>query len=471
MGAVNKREEASNHMLVIISDLHLKDGTSGSSITPDAFCVFSARLRSMAFQASWRADGRYKPIESIDLLLLGDVFDLIRSERWLVDPSGEEETIRPWDDQQDPAYVQKISEITAAILEYNQEGLETLREISTGEDVYIPPPTPNGEPDRRSSERVNIKVHIHYMVGNHDWFFHLPGADYDQIRGQVIDDLGLANTPEPFPHNPEESPQISEMLQRYGVVGRHGDQFDPINFNREGGRGISTIGDAMTIDLLTRFPYEVRHRLGRDIPLSFSEGLKELSNVRPALVTPIMWVNNLINHHAEDPDKAEIIKRIWDEAAERFIHLPFVRQHDKFLTFDSVDALEAAFLFAKGLSFGTIERLAGWVNQKLRSGNRISIAEHALEEPSFKNRTAQFIVYGHTHFHEILPLDSHTHEDKPFNQIFFNSGTWHSYHDMTLQAPSKFKFVGMHVMTYLAFFNGDERRGRRFEAWSGSLSQ
>ena len=457
-------------MLVIINDLHLKDGTSGSSITPDAFHVFAARLRSMAFQASWRANGRYKPIESIDLLLLGDVFDLIRSERWLVGSSGDEETIRPWHDQQEPAYIQKISEITAAILEYNQEGLETLKEISTGENVYIPPPTSKGEPNRRSSERVNIKVNIHYMVGNHDWFFHLPGADYDQIRRQVIDALGLANTPEPFPHNPEESPQISELLQRYVVFCRHGDQFDPINFNREAGRGFSTIGDAMTIDLLTRFPYEVRHKLGRDVPLSFSEGLKELSNVRPALVTP-MWVNNLINHHAEDPDKAEIIKQIWDEAAERFIHMPFMRQNDKFLTLDSVDALEAVFLFAKGLSFGTIERLAGWVNQKLRSGNRISIAEHALEETSFKDRTAEYIVYGHTHFHEIVPLDSFIHQGNQINQIFINSGTWHSYHDMTLLTPSKLKFVGMHVMTYLAFFKGDARKGRRFEAWSGSLSQ
>jgi UDP-2,3-diacylglucosamine pyrophosphatase LpxH len=457
-------------MLVVISDLHLKDGTSGSSITPDAFRVFAARLRSMAFQASWRADGSYKPIKSIDLLLLGDVFDMLRSELWLVSTSGEEETLRPWDDRYDPAYVQKVSEITSAILEYNREGLDTLRQINQGQEIYIPPATQNGEPDRSSSERVHIKVRIHYMVGNHDWFFYLPGEAYDRIRERVIAAMGLSNTKGPFPYNPEDSPQISELLQRYHVFGRHGDQFDPINYNAESGRGSASVGDAMTIDLLTRFPYEVRQKLGSDIPLTFSEGLKELSNVRPALVTP-MWVNNLINHHAEDPEKADIIKRIWDDAAARFIQLPFVRANDKYLVFDSVDALEAALLFAKGLSFKTIQRLAGWVNQKLRSGNRISIAEFALNEPAFKKRTSQFIVYGHTHFHEIVPLDSYIYQGQSTNQIFINSGTWHSYHDMTLQAPSKLKFVGMHVMTYLAFFTGDERRGRRFEAWSGSLSQ
>ncbi|MBC8509382.1 MAG: hypothetical protein H8D34_31415 [Chloroflexi bacterium] len=457
-------------MLVIISDLHLKDGTSGSSITPDAFQVFAARLRSMAFQASWRTDGRYKPIENIDLLLLGDVFDLIRSERWLVDSSGQEESIRPWEDQQDPDYIQKVAEITTAILEYNQEGLDVLKKISLGEQVYIPPATRNGEPDRNSSERLCIEVRIHYMVGNHDWFFHLQGEAYNNIRQQMIDALGLANSTDPFPHILEDSPQISELLSRYGVYARHGDQYDLINFNRDAGREFSSVGDAMTIDLLTRFPYEVRNKLGSDVPVSFSEGLKELSNVRPALVTP-MWVNNLINHHAEEQEKAEIIKQIWDEAAERFINLPFVRQNDKFLVLDTVDGLEAALLLAKGLSFAAIEKLAGWINQKIRTGNRISLAEYALKEPAYVNGSAQFIVYGHTHFHEILPLNSETIDGKTFNQIFINSGTWHSYHDMTLQTPGKLKFVGMHVMTYLAFFKGDERRGRRFEAWSGSLSQ
>ena len=69
-------------MLIIISDLHLNDGTSGTSITSDAFHIFGERLRDLAFQASWRSEGAgYKPIESVDLVLLGDVFDPIRSVR------------------------------------------------------------------------------------------------------------------------------------------------------------------------------------------------------------------------------------------------------------------------------------------------------------------------------------------------------------------------------------------------------
>ncbi len=457
-------------MLIIISDLHLKDGTSGSSITPDAFNVFAARLRSMAFQASWRTDGRYLPVESIDLLLLGDVFDLIRSERWLVDASGGEEAIRPWDDFRDPAYTQKITEISSAILEYNQAGLNILRSISTGEEIYIPPANAKGEPDRRSSERVHIGVRIHYMVGNHDWFYHLPGPAYDQIRTEVIQALGLSNPPGPFPYQPEESDTIMALFEAYRVYGRHGDNFDPVNFDPEKGRDVATVGDAMTIELLTRFPYEVRRKMQDKLPLALSEGLKELSNVRPAIVTP-MWVSNLILNYADDPQQAEVVKGIWDEAAQQFMQMDFVRANDRPMVFDSVDALESALLFAKGLSFDAISRLAGWVNKKLTGGDKISTAKHALQEPAFLERRAQYIVYGHTHFHEIVPLDTYFRNGQQFDQIYINAGTWHSYHDMTLQAPNKLKFVGMHVMTYLAFFKEDERSGRRFEAWSGSLSQ
>lgn len=71
-------------MLVIISDLHLNDGTTGATLSGGAFQVFVDRLREMAWRASWRADGRYRPLDRIDIVLLGDVLDIIRSQRWLM---------------------------------------------------------------------------------------------------------------------------------------------------------------------------------------------------------------------------------------------------------------------------------------------------------------------------------------------------------------------------------------------------
>ncbi len=63
-------------MLVICSDLHLTDGTLNRSLSPDAFSILVERLQDMAAAASWRADGSYHPIEQLDVVLLGDVFDV-----------------------------------------------------------------------------------------------------------------------------------------------------------------------------------------------------------------------------------------------------------------------------------------------------------------------------------------------------------------------------------------------------------
>src|SRR5262245_45924152 len=50
-------------MLVIISDLHLTDGSSGATISCGAFEIFVERLRDLALAASKRVDGRYQPVE------------------------------------------------------------------------------------------------------------------------------------------------------------------------------------------------------------------------------------------------------------------------------------------------------------------------------------------------------------------------------------------------------------------------
>jgi hypothetical protein len=63
-------------VLVIISDLHLTDGTSGETIKPGAFRAFREALRELAYDASWRSEKKYVPVDGIDLVLLGDILDV-----------------------------------------------------------------------------------------------------------------------------------------------------------------------------------------------------------------------------------------------------------------------------------------------------------------------------------------------------------------------------------------------------------
>ena len=456
-------------MLVIISDLHLKDGTSGTTITADAFRIFAEWLCDTAFRASWRADGKYRPVEQIDLVLLGDVFDQIRSARWLQEDDGEPVDVRPWSDPQSEAFIRKIRSINTATLEHNAQAFKILKRIGQGQLVTLPPASRAGVPDDRTSTRLSVNVRIFYMVGNHDWFFYLPGGAYDSMRQEVIDHLGLVNSTRPFPHDPFENPELAETLDRHKVFARHGDIFDAMNYDSERGRNAATLGDALAVELLDRFPFDVRQRLGDELPQAFSEGLKELANVRPALVTP-MWIGDLIDKYAKTPQQVKAIQNVWIDLVERFLDLDFVRSHDRRFALDIVDAMEGILRLSRGFHFDAINRVMGWAKDKFWRG-KISYAQYALEEAAFLNRTSNYIVYGHTHCYEVVPLEVRRQGDKFIEQVYVNSGTWHSFHDLVLGNPAKPKFIGHHVMSYLAFFKDDERSGRSFESWSGSLSK
>ena len=74
-----------------------------SLLPPGTMDLVCERLCDLAWRASWRADGSYRPIDRIDLVLLGDVLDIMGSRRWLASPC------RPWDDHQSPAVIDAIT--------------------------------------------------------------------------------------------------------------------------------------------------------------------------------------------------------------------------------------------------------------------------------------------------------------------------------------------------------------------------
>jgi hypothetical protein len=53
--------------------------------------------------------------------------------------------------------------------------------------------------------------------------------------------------------------------------------------------------------------------------------------------------------------------------------------------------------------------------------------------------------------------------------VYFNAGTWRRVYRQTQLAPVEHEFIAADNMTYLAFFQGDERGGRPYETWSGTL--
>jgi UDP-2,3-diacylglucosamine pyrophosphatase LpxH len=454
-------------MLVVISDLHLTDGTCGRSISSAAFQLFADRLKELVMHASQRTGGTYRPIREVDLLLLGDILDLQHSTLWLKSKDGTPNPARPWTNFQAPEFAATVREITADILANNAEAARILKSLTSGRTLTLPPANRHGEPTNFHLSRLPVKVNIYYMVGNHDWFYYLPGAEFDAIRWQVIEAFGLSNPPGPFPHKAEETSTLSDLLGKHQVYAQHGDMYDSFNYDIKG-RDHAALGDAFAIEIINRFPVEVEEKMKDDLPVGMLASLRELVNVRPALATPLWISSQLRQNHVSDALQKEL-KHIWDKLGRDLLAQPFVRSHDKWLKPDAVDGLQALFSLTDAVSFKTLDSLVLWIRKKFWS-DELTLSQHALKEGAFLNRKAQFIVYGHTHHHEIVPLDSIPASPVPTNQMYINSGTWHTYFDLAVHKPEEQKFVPYQVLTYLTFYKDDERNGRRFETWSGSFS-
>ena len=455
-------------MLVIVSDIHLGDGTCGKSISASAFHLFGDRLRELAFDASWRTNDTYQPIQDIDILMLGDILDPLHSTLWLEKGLGEPGYVRPWTDFRAPEYAAKLQEITHAILKNNAEAASILKDLAQ-KGFSLPLTSRREHPKKIICRHVPVKIRLHYMVGNHDWYYHLPGPAFDAVRQEIVDALGLTNPIGPFPHELRESKELQDLMGRYQVYAQHGDLYDSFNYNKDKGRDASTLGDVFAVEIINRFPVEAERRLKEDLPPGFLESLHDLVNVRPALATPL-WVSSQLQQNNVSPAVQQKLKSLWDELGDEFLALPFVREANKPFKFDIVDGLELAIKLTDRFSFKTIDDLVIWVRKKFWS-EEITFAKHALKEEAFLNRSAQFVVYGHTHHYEIVPLDSFSHATRLTNQMYINSGTWHTYFDLAVYKPEEQKFIPYQVLTYLTFYKDDERGGRRFETWSGAFSE
>jgi len=453
-------------MLVIISDIHLGDGTTAASISPVAFDLFASRLSEAAYFASIRKDGSYRPIENIDLVLMGDILDPLHSTRWLDTQSGDTDNILPWTNSTDPGYAAKLREVTQAILKENKASVEILRQVGSGEAVKVRPAYSRGRPNFNARALLPVKVNIYYMIGNHDWYYHLPGENFDQVRSDIVSALGLSNDNSPFPHKLEESPTLHEIFSQHKVYGRHGDLYDNFNYSREKGRDHSTLGDALTMEVFNRYPLAVQKRFGNEIPAALVDSLRRLVNVRPVLAAPL-WISGQLKRHAGSAALESELKRVWDDLCDEFLQLDVVRQADKAFKLDVVDALEMIVKISRRASFNNINDLVIWIREKIWRDN-LSFAGHALRESAFLDGSARYIVYGHTHHHEIVSLDAEGQPPYPDSQVYLNSGTWHSYYDLAIKNPLEQKFLPYQALTYLTFYKDDEREGRNFDAWSGT---
>jgi UDP-2,3-diacylglucosamine pyrophosphatase LpxH len=446
-------------MLVIVSDLHLTDGTTGPTLEPGAMDLFAERLADLAWRASWRAGGNYQPIERLDLVLLGDVLDIVHSQKWLASD------LRPWSDLQSPTGSDAVAQITDGILRHNAQTVRSLRSLATESVITVPQGDAAGGPALDVME-LPVAVRTHYMVGNHDWPLHLPGPQYDVLRHKVAHHLGLINQHNrPFPHDSAESEELQETLRSHRVLARHGDIHDPLSFSDD--RDASSLSDVIAIELVGRFIAYLETELADELPAVAIAALQEMDQVRPVLLIPA-WMESLLERTVPQLALRTAIKRMWDSLVEQMLTLYVVRERNNWSPIDLIDGLSAALKFSRRDSSDWTGKTLSFL-ASLRGAKSDSYLPHALAEADFRNRRARHIVYGHTHAPETISLDASHADGYVLHQTYFNAGTWRRTYQPT-KALSQQEFSACDAISLLAFYQADERSGRAYETWSGTLA-
>jgi hypothetical protein len=163
------------------------------------------------------------------------------------------------------------------------------------------------------------------------------------------------------------------------------------------------------------------------------------------------------------------IKRMWDYMVEQMLHLEVVRRMAGASPVDLIDGLAAALKFSRRDSQNWMGRTLAFL-ASLRGARSLSYAAHAMAEADFRNRRARHIVYGHTHQHEIVPLDASHADGYVLNQTYFNAGCWRRCYQPTQMLAGTHELVCAENFSLLCFYQGDERSGRTHETWCGTLA-
>ncbi len=143
-------------MLVCSANWLLPD----TSLTlPPAVCeieAFGRDLHTLAGRAGFRRDGRYVPVERLDLVLVGDMLDTLTSSRWHA-------SLRPW--HATPAVDQVMAEVTQCCLRQGRRAIASLRRLCR-RGVRVPSATSLARPSGERSVTVPVRVVI--VAGDRD---------------------------------------------------------------------------------------------------------------------------------------------------------------------------------------------------------------------------------------------------------------------------------------------------------------
>jgi UDP-2,3-diacylglucosamine pyrophosphatase LpxH len=403
-------------MLIFISDLHLAQN-SRRNLKPESFRKCAQYIRETVRKTDTH-------IRSVDIAMLGDIFDPLLSDLWY------ETTIRPWSSETEvDAQGRTKRDIVTAIMHeicddpVNRESLSHLTDLKN---------------------TLDVPFEMTYILGNHDGLVGL----YPETRRMTAELLGLTN-PE---HYETEHLPLQRIWPEYRALGRHGHSLDP--FTSPGG---PSIGDAIVVDLIGKFPRVMAQDPRIDEELL--EKLREIEFVRPFMDVPL-WLRSQLAEHGDRKELLKPIRDCWNDVVDEFFRDRFVQETTR-RRWLLRHMLQMALHVVTNVTLeGSLVRGASKMFFSVERG----YDKKAAREEAIHDDLVDFVVYGHTHRQTVVPLTRIN--DNP--KTYFNTGTWTKVyrrdgfsHDMNFQSWQMMSFVNL--------FNHEGHH--RFEVWNALLGE
>lgn len=425
-------------MLVVISDLHFVDGTAGKHDVPtSAFDdVFISDIVALAEHAK---------ATEIKLLLLGDIIDLLRTTYWFGTNVQAED--KPWGEngRQDPQHFDP------------GKGSETERHCHKILDGIVSRNKPTFDLFANlGSQFGGLTVKVVFIPGNHDRLVNC----YPSLRDRVANLLKLTIDETTVSGLPGSGWRYKTVFEdeTYSVFARHGHEFDTFNF---GGRNKDdvdghlnvSIGDVVTTEIAAQLAHLLIPKLDHIIDdeeekAETRELIYQIDNVRP-------WTSiagYLKSQFGMKP-------KVWGAIVETFADITANLLRIKFFR-------EWFLVNQPSLIANLWHWLDGHVESPVsESVSGDSYAQAALAD--YEEKNSRFVLYGHTHSPEQVPLDSL--HNAP--EVYINTGTWRTRVMRTI--GHSIKYANLKTMTYALFYNADEDKSHKqpntvsFDVWTG----
>jgi len=356
-------------MLVVVSDLHMTDRTTGGAVSAADLVEFTEQLSTL--------QPRNDPLT---LLLLGDVVDLLRSEQWgslWLTHSG----AAPWSalGPQFSGFAGGLQEqallaVIAGIERRYERFFEALRQL-----------------------KATRATQIRYVIGNHDFMVQLsPKARVEIVRLFSLDQ----SAEHEFPLEYED--------RGLDLYADHGHRHDALNFHRAHA-GLWAIGDAIVLRVVNEFARAARKKLHLTSNTPLGRAVDEIDNVEPHFLIPL-YVEWLATTRLVSAGEREELRGIWRTTVNEFLALDYFREERYGSQADVVRWIRTLY--------GLVD-LAPMLGFLAKIPLSLTRDGHVQQGHAVKHDAA-VRVFGHTHAPGVVALP----EVGGKRRFYLNTGTW-----------------------------------------------